>query len=331
MPFFQNCHVQPGGPRFPLVDFAVILDQVTKRFGEKTALRSVSATLPHGAICGIIGPNGSGKTTTLRMILDILRPDEGTVSVLGHSQPRLANNQISYLPEERGLYRKMKVQHQLEYLGRLKGVSGNELRKRVAFWLERVGLTGVARQKVETLSKGMAQKIQFIGSLLNEPELLILDEPFSGLDPVNMESLREIILELKQRGTSILFSTHDMSMAEVMCDRILMIYEGEKVLDGSLGELQDQFGKDTLRIRTDPPLPQLLPQLYPENGTPVLRDLGRIQELRGIEDPQQLLHRLPNLARVDYFEITPPSLHDMFVRLARPTEQEARETEGGRQ
>lgn len=311
-----------------MTDTAVRLEAVSKRFGKHYALRDLSASLPAGDICGIIGPNGSGKTTTLRLILDILRPEAGVVTVLGKDQPRLANNRISYLPEERGLYRKMKVRHQLEFLGKLKGVSGKLLHGRIRFWLERLGLADKANQKVETLSKGMAQKIQFIGTLLNEPELLILDEPFSGLDPVNMEILREIILERKQAGTSILFSTHDMGMAELMCDRILMIYDGKKVLDGSLSQLQREFGSDTIRVRSEPTVPALRDTLFPGKPPPGLRDLGRMQELRGIEDPQEFLNRLLQQARVDYFEVSPPNLHDMFVRLARPTEEEARETEG---
>lgn len=308
----------------------VELTSVRKTFGQKVALDAITTQIPQGAICGIIGPNGSGKTTLLRIILDILRPDSGKVRVLGNRRPRLANNAVSYLPEERGLYKKMRVWDQLAYLGQLKGVEKRLLPARVGRWLERMGLEGIQSRRVEALSKGMAQKIQFIGTLINDPLLLILDEPFSGLDPVNLELIRDIVLERKAMGTTILFSTHDMAMAEKLCDSILMIYEGVKVLDGSLNSIQGNYGADTVRLRVRPRPGAELQALFTEDGGAVtVRDLGRFQEIRGLRDPHQFLKGLLDRFHVDYFEIAPPNLHDIFVRIARPEKEEAEET-GGR-
>ena len=310
---------------------AIELESIKKRFGQKEALKGISVSLPTGIICGVIGPNGSGKTTTLRIILDILQPDEGKVSVLGSEASRLANDRISYLPEERGLYKKMKISHQLQYFGGLKNVSKRDIKTRSKAWLERLNLGDVSEQRVETLSKGMAQKIQFIGAIINEPELLILDEPFSGLDPVNMEILREAIVEMKNNGTTILFSTHDMGMAEKMCDSILMIYEGNKVLDGSLEQIQERYDDDTIRVKIRPRRGDARSSgaiLSDCAGVGKIRDFGRYQEVSGVENRDDFLGMLTQAASVDYFEITPPNLHDIFVRIARPSEQEARETQG---
>ncbi len=312
-----------------MVELAVEFRGAGKSFGNKYALRDLSASVERGSICGIIGPNGSGKTTTLRLILDILQPDSGEIVVLGENRPHLANDRISYLPEERGLYRKMKVRHQLGYLGRLKRLSGKTLRDRIEYWLERLGLAHTLNQKVESLSKGMAQKIQFIGAILNKPDLLVLDEPFSGLDPVNMEVLREVILELKREGATIILSTHDMGMAQILCDSIIMIYEGQKVLDGPIHRIQQDFGSDTVRIRTQPNFMEYGASWFAGNADGInVRDLGQTQELRNLPDPQAFLQRLMQSGEVDYFEISPPNLHDIFVRIARPTPEETLETRG---
>lgn len=320
----------PSATFLRIVDVAVEFRGTRKSYGSKTALWELSTRVSKGSICGIIGPNGSGKTTTLRLILDILQPDAGEIEVLGESRPRLANNRISYLPEERGLYRKMKVRHQLSYLGKLKRLTGKPLRERIDYWLNRLELTSTLDQKVESLSKGMAQKIQFIGAVLNRPELLVLDEPFSGLDPVNMEVLREVILELKREGTTVILSTHDMAMAQILCDAIIMIYEGRKVLDGPIHQIQAEFGSDTVRIRTRPNFMEFGASWFAgEDSGPVLRDLGQTQELRNLPDPQAFLGRLTQFCEIDFFEISPPNLHDIFVRIARPTPEESRETQGG--
>ena len=295
---------------------AVRLDAVNKTFGAHRAVRDLSLTVPAGRIHGFIGPNGSGKTTTLRMILHILLPDSGTVEVLGVRGTRAASDRIGYLPEERGLYKKMKVLDLLVYYGALKGLPRAAARRAGREWLERLGLSAWAERKVEQLSKGMAQKVQFVATVLHAPELLILDEPFSGLDPVNLQALRDAILELSRGGTTVLFSTHDMAMAERMCDHICMIYRGEKVLDGTLDEIQQRYGDDTVRLRADGAREALA-------GHPLVRgviDMGRYQELRLAPgaDPQELLAALAARVPVQLFEVARPSLHDIFVRIAGP-------------
>ncbi len=295
---------------------AVRLDAVSKTFGDHVAVRSLSLSVPAGRIHGFIGPNGSGKTTTLRMILHILLPDTGTVEVLGQTGTRAASDRIGYLPEERGLYKKMRVLDQLVYYGALKGLARGAARRAGREWIERLGLSAWSDKKVETLSKGMAQKVQFISTVLHAPELLILDEPFSGLDPVNLQALRDAILELSRGGTTILFSTHDMAMAERMCDHLCMIFRGEKVLDGTLEEIQQRYGDDTVRLRAD----GAREALAGHPSVVAMLDMGRWQEvrLRRGADPQSLLAALASRTRVQHFEVARPSLHDIFVRIAGP-------------
>lgn len=301
---------------------AVELSGVTKRFGQLTAVDALDLAVPEGTVYGFIGPNGSGKTTTLRMILRIFFPDAGTVRVLGLEHGAAADDRIGYLPEERGLYKKMKVRDVLQFFAELKGK--RNCRSDIDRWLARLDLTDWADKRVETLSKGMSQKVQFVAAVIAEPRLLILDEPFSGLDPVNMEVLKDLVLEQKKLGTTVIFSTHDMEVAERMCDTIFMIFRGQKVLDGTLESIQNKFGEDTIRIRT-------AANGNASNGNGVLQNLpgvlrvndyGRDQELR-IEpgtDTQALLLELARRTRVERFEITRPSLHDIFVRIARPQE-----------
>src|SRR5437867_9927564 len=228
---------------------AVEIDHVTKTFGTHVAVDDLSLQVPTGSVYGFIGPNGSGKTTTLRMIMRILHADRGTIRVLGEQSWTAVNDRVGYLPEERGLYKQMTVRDILRYYAALKGL--RDSRAPIDAWLERLGLAAWAGKKVEALSKGMAQKVQFIAAVVARPELLLLDEPFSGLDPVNAEVLREAVLDLKRDGTTVIFSTHDMAVAEKMCDFIFMIYQGKKVLDGTLESIQDLYGSDTLRVRLD--------------------------------------------------------------------------------
>src|SRR5215475_7265183 len=228
---------------------AVEIEQVTKTFGTHTAVDDLSLQVPAGSVYGFIGPNGSGKTTTLRMIMRILHPNTGTIRVLGEEQLGASNDRVGYLPEERGLYKQMKVRDILRFYAELKGYRDN--REAITSWLERLGLADWANKKVEALSKGMSQKVQFIAAVIARPELVLLDEPFSGLDPVNAEVLREEILELRRDGATVIFSTHDTAVAEKMCDRIFMIYRGRKVLDGTLDSIQDAYGSDTVRIRME--------------------------------------------------------------------------------
>lgn len=299
----------------------VDIENVSKSFGSTRAVRDLSLAVPPGSIYGFIGPNGSGKTTTLRMIMRIYHPDEGHVRVLGAESLSAANDRIGYLPEERGLYKKMKVRELLRFYAELKGC--RDFKAPVADWLDKLGLANWADKKIETLSKGMAQKVQFISAVIHEPELVILDEPFSGLDPVNMDVLRNEVLELCRRGSTVIFSTHDMAVAEKMCDFIFMIYKGQKVLDGSLDEIQSRYGQDTLRVRVegngfDP---------HRIEGVNRVNDFGRLQELRIHEgaDTQLVLEGLMLQGRVTHFELVRPSLHDIFVRIAGPEAVAAQE------
>ncbi|NQW04853.1 MAG: ATP-binding cassette domain-containing protein [Acidobacteria bacterium] len=295
---------------------AIAVQGISKRFGEHQAVDEVSITVPKGSIYGFIGPNGSGKTTTIRMIMNILVPDSGTVSVLGHTRASDFRDDVGYLPEERGLYKKMTVGRVLRYYGQLKGKPITEIDKEMKEWLARLQLSDWADKKVEQLSKGMAQKVQFIASVISQPELLILDEPFSGLDPVNAEALKDAVLELRSRGTTIVFSTHDMNAAERLCERIFMIFKGRTVLDGTLDEIQKEYALDTVRVRVTGGAPMLtgLPSVESVN------DHGNYQDVRLTGDPQAFLQQLVQKTAVQQFEIKKPSLHDIFVRIARPAE-----------
>ena len=303
---------------------AIALDEVTKRFGTHLAVDRLSLEVPAGSVYGFIGPNGSGKTTTLRMILHILLPDSGRIQVFGDGRSGMVRDQIGYLPEERGLYKKMRVRRLLRYYGRLKGKPLSLIDKNINRWIDQMGLGAWLDKPVEALSKGMAQKVQFLAAVVAEPRLLILDEPFSGLDPVNADVLRDAVLEVRRAGTTIVFSTHDMGVAERMCDRIFMIFRGRKVLDGTLDEIQDAYGADTVRLRVDggAELLRTLPEIASVN------DHGQFQDVRVAGDPQALLAALVGRTRVQQFEITRPSLHDIFVRIARPTPAELAQEAG---
>ena len=299
---------------------AVVLDDVAKRFGAKQAVEALSFRVPRGAVYGIIGPNGSGKTTTLRMITRIYHPDRGKIRVFDEDGARggAACDRIGYLPEERGLYRKMPVGELLRFFAALKGVK--DARADVQRWLERLDLGDCAHRRVDALSKGMAQKVQLIAAVLHRPELLVLDEPFSGLDPVTMDVIKDVILDLRREGATVLLSTHDMEIAERMCDVILMIHRGKKVLDGTLDEIQARYGADTVRLRVSGAAVAFdrLP------GVERVNDFGRLQELRlgPGADAQAILRALLG-ARVEHFEVTRPHLHDIFVRIARPEVSDA--------
>jgi ABC-2 type transport system ATP-binding protein len=304
---------------------AILLEQITKRFGSHVAVNDLSLRVPAGSVFGFIGPNGSGKTTTLRMILHILLPDSGRIEVFGDPRTDIARSKIGYLPEERGLYKKMKVRRLLRYYGQLKGKPLKDIDIEINRWIDRVGLYAWLDKPIEALSKGMAQKVQFVSALVSRPELLILDEPFSGLDPVNAEVLKDAILEVRRQGTTIVFSTHDMAVAERMCDRICMIFRGEKVLDGTLDEIQSEYGTDTVRVKVDGPV-DLLRSLPGVTG---VNDYGQLQELRFSGNPQALLSALVARVPVRHFEVSRPSLHDIFVRIARPTSEELQEAAHG--
>ncbi len=292
---------------------AIELAGVSKMFGRQKAVDSIDLIVPEGSIYGFIGPNGSGKTTTLRMILRIFQPDEGTVEVLGKTFGKTADDRLGYLPEERGLYKRMKVRDVLMYYARLKGFY--DCKSEIAEWLELLGASDWINMKVDALSKGMAQKIQFISAVVAKPQLVILDEPFSGLDPVNLESLRDAVFSLRKRGTTIVFSTHDMDMAEKMCDTIFMIFNGKKVLDGTLESIQSKYPANRVRVQFEENggMPEI-------SGISDVETNGRFHEFR-LDDPtksQDALQQLVAQKTVTHFEVIKPSLHDVFVQIARP-------------
>ncbi|MFA9453817.1 MAG: ABC transporter ATP-binding protein [Candidatus Aminicenantaceae bacterium] len=294
------------------------LENITKTFGSVKAVDSLSLGVPKGSIYGFIGPNGSGKTTTLRMIMNIFYPDSGEIKVFGQALNDRVKDHIGYLPEERGLYQKMKIRELLQFYGELK--SGHKVDKDVDYWLERLDLTEWANKKVETLSKGMSQKVQIIATIVAKPELIILDEPFTGLDPVNAEAIKDMVLDLRSGGATIIFSTHDMSVAEKMCDFIFMIFKGKKVLDGTLASIQAEYGSDTLRITTEAGASAVKDL----EGVERVSDFGRMQELR-VEpdyDHQKILAAIMSRTRILGFELTKPTLHDIFIRIAGPEAKE---------
>ena len=231
-----------------MVSDALIIDNVSKSFGEVRAVENLSASLPTGCIYGFLGPNGAGKTTTIRMIMNIIRQDCGTITVLGESNIEKVLDRIGYLPEERGLYRKMTVRKVLYYIGSIKGMKKNKLASVIPLWLEKMDLAEWADKKVESLSRGMQQKLQFIATVINDPELLILDEPFSGLDPINLDLLKEIMLGMRSTGKTVVFSTHMMEHAEKLCDYILLIDRGRKIVDCALEDIRSRYDSNVVSV-----------------------------------------------------------------------------------
>ena len=296
----------------------VALENVTKTFDNHIAVDDLTLAVPKGCIYGFIGPNGSGKTTTLRMIMNIFYPNSGDIKVFGDTPHGASTDRIGYLPEERGLYKNMKVKDILKFYGNLK--NGKNVAKEADRWLELFDLSKWSNKKVGTLSKGMSQKVQFISTVISDPELLILDEPFTGLDPVNTDMIKTEILKLRDKGTTVIFSTHDMGIAEKMCDFIFMIFKGKKVLNGTLSSIQDIYGEDTIRVKCENGR-----SVYDNlDGIEKVNDFGQIQELRAEKDydPQMILTQLMSRSPVKHFEITKPSLHDIFVRIAGPEAEE---------
>ncbi len=295
---------------------AIDIQAVTKRFGRFTAVDALSLAVPTGCVQGFLGPNGAGKTTTIRMVMNIFAPDSGVIHVLGERLSEPIKKRIGYLPEERGLYRKMRVLELLTFFAGLKGLPTAVGRRRGADWLERFGLGKWMQRYVQDLSKGMQQKVGFIATILHDPELVILDEPFSGLDPVNLEFVRDIILELKRAGRTVIFSTHQMSDAEKLCDRSVKIMEGRKVLDGSLQEVRGNHDAVVLlEYRGDGGF------LAADPDVARLNDYGHYSEisLRPGAQPSRLLQRLAERLQVLRFELRQPTLHEIFVRTVRET------------
>ena len=295
---------------------------VTKRYGDFTAVDDLSFSVRRGEIYGFLGQNGAGKTTTLRMIMDIVPPTSGSVVVLGNTRPRRVKRRVGYLPEERGLYRKMKARQTIAYFARLKGVSGRKARANALALLEEFGLGEFANARIETLSKGMAQKVQLLSTIAHEPELLILDEPFSGLDPVNQKVLETMIRELRDQGRTIIFSTHVMEHAERLCDRFLMLRKGRKVFEGTLNEAR-KLEEPTLILQTpDDPLPLLEVEGVEDI---MARDRGRYRlVVSETVDRQEILRAaLDHNIRIEFFGQEEQSLHDIFFRLAGVTPEGA--------
>jgi ABC-2 type transport system ATP-binding protein len=293
------------------MDHALELDGVTKRFGKLTAVDHLSFQVPKGSIYGFLGPNGSGKTTTMRMVMSIFYPDEGHIRILGHPRAEEVKDRLGYLPEEKGLYKKMKAGELVAYFGTLKGMDSKTAKQRAAELLTRYGLGDWIDKRCETLSKGMGQKVQLLGTIIHEPELVILDEPFSGLDPVNMEVMRDSIRDMRTAGRTVIFSTHVMQQAEEICDRILLIYKGKKVLDGTLAEIK-RGGPRAIKLDYDGDgsFLRTLP------GIERVNDAGKSAEifLRDGNDPQDVLRSVVGRLQVRRFDLREPSLHEIYVR-----------------
>jgi ABC-2 type transport system ATP-binding protein len=299
---------------------AVRLEGVTKEFGKFRAVSELDLDIPVGSIYGLLGPNGSGKTTTIRMIMGILGPDTGRVTLFGGDPGETRRRKVGYLPEERGLYKKMKVLEQLVFLARIRGVDAREASRSAKEWLDRLGLGDRADKRVEDLSKGMQQKVQFIGTVLHDPELLILDEPFSGLDPINQDLLEQIVKEFHARGTTILFSTHLMDQAERLCERVCLISQSRKVLDGTLTDLKRAESDGVVAVDFEGSDRWI-------HGTDVMdarpTALGVRIQLHPGADPHPLLERaVASGARITRFQVVEPRLHEIFVRHAGPAAAE---------
>ncbi|HEX6182928.1 MAG TPA: ATP-binding cassette domain-containing protein [Pyrinomonadaceae bacterium] len=288
------------------------VERVTKRFDDFTAVGDLSLRVRAGRIFGLIGPNGAGKTTTIRMIVGITAPDEGTVELFGEPVSEETQERIGYLPEERGLYGKMKVGEQLRFFGELKSLDRRRADEAIDRWLDKVKLADWKQKKASELSKGMQQKVQFVAAVLHDPDLVILDEPFSGLDPVSAELLKGIVLELKSAGRTVIFSTHQMAVAEEVCDDICLIDRSRKVLDGSLREVKRGFGRHAVALRAEGHGGVLEDESLVA-GVVARGDFEEVLLADGA-DPQELLRRLvARGAVVSKFERVEPSLHDIFI------------------
>ena len=317
------------------LDLAIDIRHVVKRYEEHVAVRDLTLQVPRGSVYGLLGPNGAGKTTTIRMILDIIAPDTGSIALFGrpNREPGLLDR-VGYLPEERGLYKKMQVRRVLHFLAELKGMR-TDIDKRITEWLERLGLRTAERDwglaKVDELSRGMQQKVQFIATLLHDPELVILDEPFSGLDPINAQALKDTVVELKRRGRTVIFSTHVMENAEKMCDAVCIIARGEKVLDGSVTDVRASSGRRNVALSLGAG-ERAGGATGSEAGRERLNGVGDVLsdsrlvrrfddsnrffeiEMAPGADSQELLRRLIDAgAQIERFELVQPSLHQIFI------------------
>jgi ABC-2 type transport system ATP-binding protein len=289
------------------------LRNVRKAYGDFVAVDGVSMSVPAGSIYGLLGPNGAGKTSTIRMIMNITAPDSGEVSVFGHPRTSDDLRRIGYLPEERGLYRKMTVMDQLVFLGEIRGLRGPALIADIQRWLERVGLAQWSKSKIEELSKGMQQKVQLIGTVLHTPDLLILDEPFSGLDPINQELFRDLLLDYRSQGKSVVLSTHGMELAERLCDHICLISGGRAVLDGELKAIKRRIGGNAFRLVADGDLGRL--QAMPEVEQALVQDGVAKLLLRPEVQGADVLRQLVGFLNVHEFRSEEPELEQIFLKV----------------
>ena len=290
---------------------ALQLKNVSKAYQGHVAVKGLDLEVPTGSVFGLLGPNGAGKTTSIRMAMDIIGPDTGEVLILGRKADKPLRDRIGYMPEERGLYQKMIVEELLVFMAELKGVRPAESRKRMLPWLEKLGLGGWHKKKANELSKGMQQKVQFIQTLLHDPDILILDEPMSGLDPVGTNVMRDAMIELSRAGKTLIVSSHQMATVEQMCDRVVLINKGEKVLDGRVADIKASYGKNTINLafEGDGSFLKAVP------GVAAVTDHGRYAELKlgPGADPQSILRAVSEKLRITKFEVVEPSLHDIFI------------------
>jgi ABC-2 type transport system ATP-binding protein len=304
----------------PIVEVSTIC----KSFGEVKAVDEVSFAIEKGEFFGMLGPNGAGKTTIIRILLDIFKPDHGTVSILGGQMSEAKKNRIGYMPEERGLYQDLPLERVLTYLASLKGLSKNEIRHRLDDYLQRFDLKGYRRKKVKDLSKGMQQKAQLIATLIHQPELLIIDEPFSGLDPVNTQMVKDILCDLHHQGTTIIMSTHQMHQVEELCERILLMNHGRVMLYGQLNDIRKRFSGHALLVHSSAPLLPLtgVISIEPTNS-------NGMQQINLCPDvtPQEILRQLvAQNVPVEHFEVALPTLDEIFIRVVQENDPAQPET-----
>jgi len=299
--------------------YTIELNKVHKSYDHFVAVDDLSFTIEQGAVFGLLGPNGAGKTSSIRMMIGITVPDSGSIQMFGKPFERKSLHRVGYLPEERGLYKKMKVLDHLIFLGQLHGLEANEARQRAVTWSEKLEIEGWLQKKVEELSKGMQQKIQFIATLLHDPDFIIMDEPFGGLDPVNTGLLKDVLLEMKRKGKTILFSTHRMDQVEKLCDTICLINRGKSVLQGDLKEIKAKYGKNNVQIE------------YEGDGNFLQQsklvgsynNYGNYVEVRLAPgaDAQELLRAVAERSRVSKFELMEPSLEEIFIETVGKTDE----------
>ena len=292
----------------------IIVDRISKTFGNLQAVKNVSFEVNPGEIFGLLGPNGAGKTTSIRIMLDIFKADSGTVSILGGAMTEEKKNRIGYLPEERGLYQDIQLERCLVYLATLKGLEESEARGRINDYLEKFDLADARKKKVKELSKGMQQKGQLIAALIHDPEIIIIDEPFSALDPVNTQLVKDLLIEQRNAGKTIVMCTHQMNQVEQLCDRLVLIDHGQVLLHGELSEIRDRFRTNEVIIDTQNPLPE---QLSGVSHIEKLNDAYRLTPQAGLSAHELLNELMAQGIKLNSFEVAVPTLDEIFIRVVR--------------